>query len=314
MAYRCRVIVRLLISSLVCVMTTACAATDPLPAWFDAIERFPLRSLQVNDHRIAYLDVGQGPPVILLHGFGGSMWQWEYQQAALSRRLRVITPDLLGSGLSDKPEIDYRPDEMLAFLVGFMDALQIPQAVFVGHSMGAGLAIGMALEHPDRVTRLILISGLPPDVMTNLTSPTLKQALATNAPTWLVSLGNWLFGRFFTKGVLQEMIHDPTLLTPTVLDRSNRNRTRPGLFRPIMTVGKNLPMWESRFVPRLGSITHQPLILWGEEDRVFPLAVGRQLHSLIPASTFVAVPEAGHLPQWEQPGEINEEILRFLRP
>jgi pimeloyl-ACP methyl ester carboxylesterase len=295
-------------------MTSACATTDPLPPWFDAIERMPLQAIQVDGHRIAYLDVGNGPPVILLHGFGGSMWQWEYQQAALSRHLRVITPDLLGSGLSDKPEIDYRPDEMLAFLVGFMDALQIAQAVFVGHSMGAGLAIGMALEHPDRVSRLILISGLPPDVMKGLTSPTLKRALETNAPTWLVSAGNWLFGGFFTEGVLKEMVHDPALLTPAVLDRSNRNRTRPGVFRPIMTVGKNLSIWESRFAPRVGAILHKPLILWGEEDRVFPLAVGRQLHSLIPASTFVTVPIAGHLPQWEQPGKVNEQILRFLQP
>jgi pimeloyl-ACP methyl ester carboxylesterase len=295
-------------------MTSACTTTDPLPPWFDSIERVPLQSVQVHGHRIAYLDVGDGAPVILLHGFGGSMWQWEYQQTALSSHMRVITPDVLGSGLSDKPDIDYRPEEMLAFLVGFMDALHIPEAVLIGHSMGSGLAIGMALEHPDRLSRLILISGLPPDVMKNLTNPTLKRALETHTPTWLVTAANWLFGGFFTKGILKEMIYDPTLLTPAVLDRSNRNRTRPGLFRPIMTVGKSLPIWESRFAPRLGAIPHKPLILWGQEDRVFPVSVGRQLHNMIPGSTFVAVAGAGHLPQWEAPKQVNREILHFLQP
>jgi len=294
-------------------MVSACATTDPLPPWFDSIERIPLQSIQVNGRRIAYLDVGSGPPVILLHGFGGSMWQWEYQQA-LSEKMRLITPDVLGSGLSDKPDIDYRPDEMLSFVVGFMDALQIRQAVLAGHSMGAGLAIGMALEHPDRVAKLVLISGLPQDVMGNLTNPTIRRALSSSAPAWLVSFGNWLFGGWFTEGILKDIIYDPTLLTPAVLDRSNRNRTRPGLFGPIMSAGTHLPIWESRFAPRLGSITQDTLILWGEEDRVFPLTVGQQLHAQVPKSSFAAIPRAGHLPQWEQPQLVNRHLSAFVRP
>jgi len=162
-------------------MSSACATTDSLPPWFDAIERVPLRSVLVNGHRIAYVDAGEGIPVILLHGFGGSMWQWEYQQR-LSDSLRVIIPDVLGSGLSDKPEISYSPDDMMGFLMEFMDALHIRQAVLVGHSMGAGLAVGMALEHPDRVTKLVLISGLPQHVRQKLTNPTIKRALDTPAP------------------------------------------------------------------------------------------------------------------------------------
>lgn len=295
-------------------MLGACAATGPLPPWFDAIERLPIRSVTVGGHRIAYLDVGAGPPLILLHGFGGSMWQWEYQQAALSAQVRVITPDLLGSGLSDKPDIEYRPDELLASLTGFMDALQIPQAIVAGHSMGAGVAIGLALDHPERVSKLVLISGLPPHVLENLTNPIIKRALETRAPSWLVSLGNWLFGGPMTERILKDIIYDPTQLTPSVLDRSNRNRRRPGVMAPILRVGKTLPLWESRFAPRIGSITQPTLILWGEEDRVFPLAVGRRLHSMIPGSMFVAVPRAGHIPQWEQPGLVNPHMLRFTEP
>ncbi len=75
---------------------------------FDAIERMPVHTVLVHGQQIAYLDVGSGPPIILIHGFGGSMWQWEYQQHALSQHFRVLTLDLPGAGLSDKPAIDYR--------------------------------------------------------------------------------------------------------------------------------------------------------------------------------------------------------------
>jgi pimeloyl-ACP methyl ester carboxylesterase len=226
----------------------------------------------------------------------------------------VITPDLVGAGLSDKPEINYRPDQLLAFLVGFMDALQIARADVVGNSMGAGLAIGMALNHPTRVSNLVLIDGFPAHVMDHLTSPTLRRALETSAPSWVVSLGNWLFGWTMTESILREFIYDPALITPAVLDRSNRNRQRPGQFRPLLTVGKNLPIWEEQFAPRLGKITQRTLIVWGEEDHVFPIQVGETLNQTISGSILLRIPQAGHIPQWEQPDLVNSELMRFLQP
>ncbi|MDH4187526.1 MAG: alpha/beta fold hydrolase [Nitrospira sp.] len=294
-------------------MLTACSSTTPTPPWFDALGRLPINAVTVLDQRMAYLDLGQGPPVILLHGFGGSMWQWEHQQAALSAHFRVITPDLVGAGLSDKPEIEYRPDQMLAFLIAFMDALHIPQATIVGNSMGGGLAIGLALDHPDRVAQLILIDGLPAHVLEHLGSPSLRRALTTSAPSWLIAAGNWLFGSLMLESTLREFVHDPALLTPAVLDRSNHNRQRPGLFRPLLTIGTNLPLWERDFAPRIGTITHRTLIVWGEKDRVFPLAAGDQLHRTIAGSTFVAIPQAGHIPQWERPDLVNQILIPFIQ-
>jgi pimeloyl-ACP methyl ester carboxylesterase len=294
-------------------MTAACSSPEPIPPQFDAIERIPIHTLSVQGQTIAYLDVGQGDPVILVHGFGGSMWQWEHQQQALGAYVRVITPDLLGSGLSDKPAIEYRPDQTLEYFLGFMDALQIKQATLVGNSMGAGLAIGMALGHPTRVSKLVLIDGLPQHVMDKLTSPSVKRALGTSTPSWLVSFGNWLFGGLMVESVLKEIVHDPALLTPAVLERSNRNRQRPGVIAPIMTVRDNLPLWESGFATRIGDVTHQTLIVWGEEDRVFPVAVGEELQRTIKGSQLVRIPKAGHIPQWEQPEPVNQALLAFFR-
>ena len=293
---------------------TACSPPSSIPAQFDAIERIAIRTVLVQDQRIAYLDVGAGPPVILIHGFGGSMWQWEHQQHVLSQHFRVLTLDLPGAGLSDKPEIDYRPDQMLDFFAGFMDAVEIPQATLVGNSMGAGLAIGMALAHPTRVAKLVLIDGLPQHVMEKLTSPSVRRALETSAPSWLVSFGNWLFGGLMIESVLQEIVHDPVLLTPAVIERSNRNRQRPGLIKPIMTVRENLPLWESGFATHIDEITHPTLVIWGEEDRVFPIAVGEELHQTIKGSRFTRIPKAGHIPQWERPDLVNQELIAFIQP
>ena len=292
----------------------ACSSPSSIPTQFDAIERMPVRTVLVHGQRIAYLDVGAGPPVILIHGFGGSMWQWEYQQHQLSQHFRVLTLDLPGAGLSDKPDIDYRPDQMLDFFVGFMDAAKIPQATLVGNSMGAGLAIGMALTHPTRVAKLALVDGLPQHVMEKLTSPSVRRALESSAPSWLVSFGNTLFGGLMIESVLQEIVHDPALLTPAVLERSNRNRQLPGLIKPIMAVRENLPLWESGFATRLGTITHPTLVLWGEEDRVFPIAVGEELHHTIKGSRFIRIPKAGHIPQWERPDVVNQTLITFIRP
>ena len=291
---------------------TACSSPPPVPPQFDAIERIPIKTALVKGQTMAYLDIGTGQPVILIHGFGGSMWQWEHQQTALSTQVRLITPDLIGSGLSDKPDLEYRPEQLLEYFVAFMDALQIRQATLVGNSMGAGLAIGMALTYPDRVSKLILIGGLPANVTAKLTSPSIRRALETSAPSWLVSFGNWLFGGLMVESVLKEIVHDPALLTPAVIERSNRNRRRPGLIPPLLTVRDTVPLWEAGFAKRIGEINHPTLILWGEEDRVFPIAVGEELHRTIKGSTLVRIPKAGHIPQWEQPGPANKAMVEFL--
>ena len=240
------------------------------------------------------------------------MWQWEYQQAALSARHRVVTLDLLGSGLSDKPAIDYSPDTLIEYLRGFMHELELERATLVGNSMGAGLAMALALTDPEKVTRLVLISGLPPRVEETLASPIMKRAVDLRVPVWLAEFGGWLFGTRPTEKILKEIVFDQTLLTPAVMERSNRNRRAPGFIRPLMSLRDHLPQWESRFAPRLNTINHSTLILWGEEDRLFPPQVGHDIHRLIPGSTLHLIPKAGHIPQWERPDIVNGFILSFL--
>lgn len=299
---------------LLVVLLSACANDHSIPPWFDSIHRLPVRTVQVDGQRIAYLDQGHGSPVVLVHGLGGTLWNWEYQQVPLSASHRVITLDLIGSGYSDKPDIDYRPEQVVEFLRGFMDALKIQRASLVGNSMGAGVVSAMALAHPSRVDRLVLIGGFPSGVRDKLGDTYVKTAVESRAPVWLVEVGNWFAGRGMTRAVLSELIHDQALLTAVVVERSYQNRRRSGLIPPLIRLTRNLELWEQGYALRLHEIQRPTLVLWGREDRVFPPEVGRALHDRIAGSRFELIPDAGHMPQWERPEVVNAILLDFLRP
>jgi pimeloyl-ACP methyl ester carboxylesterase len=300
------------IAVLGCFPTLGCSSPTPLPSKIELIQRVPYQITTVNNHRMAYLDVGQGPPLILIHGFGGSMWNWEHQYSVLARTHRVIIPDLIGSGLSDKPKEVYTPERLVEFFLQFMDSLNIPQATLVGNSMGAGLAMAMALDYPERVTRLVLISGFPAQVENNIASRHYQRFLYHRPPLWLAKLGNWMAGRRTTEHILKEIVYNSELISPTVIDRSFHNRQRGDFLAPLYSLMDNIQSWEGQYGNRLQKISHQVLLLWGDHDRVFPLEVGEQVKNLLPHAEWHVIPEAGHLTQWEKPAIVNQFILSFL--
>ena len=293
-------------------MFGGCSTPPPLPPFIEWVHRIPYHTIVVNQHTIAYSDVGTGTPVILIHGFGGSMWNWEFQQEALSAGHRVIIPDLLGSGLSDKPQGPYRPKDLVDFFLAFMEALHIPKAILVGNSMGAGMAMALALDYPERVERLVLISGFPSNLKDSVASPKYRQFLHHRPPLWLAKVGNWFAGRSTTERLLQEIIFRHELITPLVIERSFHNRQRGNLIEPLYALLDQVDDWEPQYGNRIQHINQPTLILWGEHDRVFPLSVGEQLTQLLPNATWQVIPDSGHLPQWEQPDAVNQAILGFL--
>lgn len=75
-----------------------------------------------------------------------------------------------------------------------------------------------------------------------------------------------------------------------------------------------LPLWESGFATRIGTVGHPTLVIWGEEDRVFPITVGEDLHQTIAGSQFLKIPNAGHIPQWERPDLVNRSLIAYIQP
>jgi len=151
-------------------------------------------------------------------------------------------------------------------------------------------------------------------VRERLVSPLMQRAINTHAPAWLARFGALFLGNRTMEAVLKEIVYDPRLVTPLVLDRSNRNRQRADMITPLLSLRNSLPLWEQHFAPRLKDIRHSTLILWGEHDRLFPPQVGRDLLTIIPHSKLIVIPDAGHIPQWEQPQAVNRHIREFLQP
>lgn len=118
---------------------------------------------EVNTH---YMVAGEGSPLILLHGGANDWSDWELNIGPLSQYYRVYAPDLVGYGLSDRPEVDYSMDYFVDFLYNFTQALELKRANLAGYSLGGGIALGFALRFPSRVEKLVLVdsTGLGKDI------------------------------------------------------------------------------------------------------------------------------------------------------
>ena len=167
-----------------------------------------LKFLELHGDRVAYRDDGDGEVLLLIHGMAGSSDSWRSVLPQLSKKFRVIAPDLLGHGESAKPRSDYSLGAFAVWLRDFLDELGVSQATVVGHSLGGGVAMQFVYQHPDYVKRLVLISsgGLGPDVgliLRLLSAPGAELVLPIIAPKPVLTAGNklrsWLRSAAFSR-------------------------------------------------------------------------------------------------------------------
>ncbi len=256
--------------------------------------------VEIHGARIAYQEQGTGPPVLLIHGLGASSVFWKATLPALAARHRVIAPDLPGFGESSRPAVAYSPGIYPPYLVGLLDRLGIPRAAVVGHSMGGLIALRLCRDHPDRVERLALLSstGMPwPD-------PPILERVGR-----LPGIGELILGlrsAWATRWVLRRYaVRQPSALTADVLAAMGQASPQAFLQLARTIRGEDVRPW-------LGTLRLPVLIVWGDRDRVVPLDHGRAMAALIPAAKFVAIPEAGHFVQLEQPEAVNAVLTEFL--
>src|SRR5690349_8160790 len=117
------------------------------------------KDVTVFKHKIHYIEAGRGTPVILLHGMGGEGARWMPTIKGLASEFRVIAPDQIGWGASDKPMTIYHSGVFAEFLARFMREIGVTKAALVGQSMGAGVALQMAVHYPQLVDRMVLVNG-----------------------------------------------------------------------------------------------------------------------------------------------------------
>ena len=113
--------------------------------------------LKVGDHQAHYLKAGSGPPVVLIHGGASDSRDWVSTMTALSHRYSLYAPDLIGYGLSDRNQDGYYFSDFSEFILGFIETLGLEHPVLVGHSFGGRLCLEIALRHPEKVRKLVLV-------------------------------------------------------------------------------------------------------------------------------------------------------------
>jgi pimeloyl-ACP methyl ester carboxylesterase len=260
-----------------------------------------------NDINIYYEINGSGAPLLLISGLGYNMWQWHKMVPGLAEQFQVITFDNRGVGQTDKPAGPYSAGLLAGDTAALLQALDIPKAHIMGHSMGGFIAQEMALSYPDMVDKLILASTnfggpnhlpITPEAMAVLGDTTndavtrFKNGLAVStAPGWTDN----------NKAMIEEW-----------LTWRMANPIDPAAYQAQMAIGLSLLAEDACFEPRLANVQAETLILFGEHDKVVPPGNADLLAAKIPNSTIHLLPNAGHFFPIETPDAANEAIIEFL--
>jgi pimeloyl-ACP methyl ester carboxylesterase len=264
---------------------------------------FELRDTTLHGHRVAYRMAGSGPPIVLIHGITASSGTWEPVARALAQRYTVLAPDLLGHGASAKPRGDY---SMGAFASGIRDllvSLEIGTATIVGHSLGGGIAMQFTYQFPERAQRLALVSsgGLGADlhgILRAATLPGSELVIPLLASARVLSAGRAIGRALGRVGLrLGTDVLEIARGHASLGDPETRAAFVQTLRASIDPSGQRV-----RATDRLYLATQLPvLIVWGEHDRIIPVAHGSRAHELVPGSRFEVFEHAGHFPQLDEP-------------
>ena len=267
------------------------------------------KTVQVDGLKISYLEEGSGPPVIFLHGasLGSSARAFERNLPVIGAAgFRAIAYDQPGFGLSDNPT-DYTTSYRTNFILKFIDAIDAERAALVGHSQAAGMAVRVTLQHPTRVSHLLVVGGgtvLPPlPGKGGAAGPAEGQEGTSTTPT-LEDMRKILDTNFYNKA----------LITPELLQQ-----------RLEMSVGKNFAAFLERSkarepqggdVPlyqRLKEISVPLMLLYGKQDRGSAAERCALLKEQEPSLRIELIDNAAHLVIWEAADKFNEAALRFLK-
>jgi pimeloyl-ACP methyl ester carboxylesterase len=249
--------------------------------------------------KIHYLEAGSGPAVILLHGLGGDVSNWAPTIGPLSQKYRVIVPDQIGFGHSDKPFLNYRVATLVDFLDGLYKELKIERATLVGNSLGGFAAAAFALAHPEKVDRLVLVcsagfsisNDIDPRVLNGLNPSTRNQIKEIFS---LVFYNKQLFG------------------SDAAIDTFFARKVAAGDGYTIQRFIESISRGEDVLDGRLSAIKHPTLIIWGREDGLTPLAMGERFKKEIAGSELLIIEKCGHVPQLEKAAEFNSALLKFI--
>ncbi len=293
------------------------AATNgagPAPAPWRGIDwREHQRWVTVDGQPVNTIEIGSGPPVVFVHGLSGSWPNWLEQMPVLARDHRAIALDLPGFGHSPMPRERITISGYARLLDGFCAELGIDAAAFVGNSMGGFIGVELAIAHPQRVERLVLVSaaGLSThnDPRTRRALPTLRRAQRILAATaaWTAAHSDAVARRpRLREAALGLVVGHPERLDPALAAEQVRGAGKPGFMQALESI------LEYEVRSRLPEVACPTLIVWGDSDRLISVRDADVFAELIPNSRKVVFPDTGHMAMLERPAEFNALLEEFL--
>lgn len=274
------------------------------------------RFLELHGHRMALTDVGSGPPILLVHGMMSARTTWADQWGRLAADHRVLAPDLFGHGESDKPLGDYSLGAHAASLRDLLDALDVPSATVVGHSLGGGIAMQLAYLFPERVDRLVLVSsgGLGRELTPLLRAATLpgsELVLPVLASGWLHGVGDSAL-RLWRRVGLPAVSPSSTQAWQSLTSLADADTRRAFLAtsRSVIDAGGQTVSARSRLS---GLTAREVLLIWGAGDRMIPSSHLEAARAELPHSRVEILPRSGHFPHLDEPDRFAAVLADFVR-
>ncbi len=265
----------------------------------------------VDGYRLHVLDTGSGAPVLLLHGFAGSSEEWRPTAEMLARSgYRALALDALGFGQSDKPDdAPYSLPLYARLIAGLLDTLGLEQATLVGHSFGGKCALATALLYTPRVRSIVIADSegfipIPLFMKKAGVVPGLAEAFL-----WM-SKNPRLF-----RMQLVGTFYDAERIPPDFVEHFRVLLSDTAQMRALMQLSRcydDHDLIKSGMRARLGELRLPALVVWGEQDRVFPVKCGRMARDEIPGARLATIPRCGHYPHIERARLFRGLLLGFL--
>jgi pimeloyl-ACP methyl ester carboxylesterase len=277
--------------------------------WLDVDWQQYLHSTVVHGSRVNYVEMGEGPPVVLIHGLSGCWQNWLENITHLARRHRVIAPDLVGFGESELPHEEISIPGYGRFMDAFLDDVGVERASLIGNSMGGFIAAETTISHPSRVEKLVLVSAAGLVRVGNHTLNALERAARLFHPVVAAALARreHLVRRpGLRRRMLYGVVAHPDRIAPELCYEVASGAGKPGFLDALNAVTAY------DFRDRLPEISVPTLIIWGRNDRVVPVSGAYKYEQLIPDARRVIFEDTGHLPMLERPARFNELLDEFL--
>lgn len=277
-------------------------------AWMDVDWQAHRRFVEIDGRPTNVVELGDGPPLLFVHGLSGCWQNWLENIPLFARSHRVIAPDLPGFGASEMPHDEISIDGYARFLEQLCDALSIDAAAVVGNSMGGHIAAELAIRSPQRVERLMLVSAA------GISAEQVQRDVVMTAGRVIAAMGTRTAARvdaFARRPGLRRVGLSFVVRHPDRLSAAMAHELMQGAGKPAF-----LPALEAvithRISERLPQIACPTFVIWGEDDHVIPVRDAKRFQALIPDCRTLVLPDTGHVAMVERPVRFNALLQEFL--